>query len=86
MPFNIENLRKLKRTSIGHNTITSVSLTSINCTSAEDLQQLFNFIAQGIDIVGGIQQLAFARFPPTIKLDRSSLDQLIAKTQNLHEQ
>ena len=59
MAFNIENLRKLKRTSIGHNPITAVSLASINCTSNEDLQQLFAFIAQGIDNVGGLHKLTF---------------------------
>ena len=54
MAFSIENLRKLKRTSIGHNPITAVTLSSINCTSGEDLQQLLTFIAQGIDNVGGL--------------------------------
>ena len=54
MAFSIENLRKLKRTTIGHNPITAVTLSSINCTSGEDLQQLLTFIAQGIDNVGGL--------------------------------
>ena len=45
MAFSIENLRKLKRQHIGHNSITSVSLTGLSCTTAENLQQLIQFIA-----------------------------------------
>ena len=83
MAFSIESIRKLKRTAIGHNPITSVSFNGISCTSQEDLKEFIAFLAQSIDVNAGLHQLSFNRFPDTIKMDEHTLDQLTAKTHNL---
>jgi len=38
MAFSLESMRKLKRSSVGHNPITSISFNGISCTSQEDLK------------------------------------------------
>ena len=77
--FSLDKLHRLKISKLGHNPVVAVTLSGISCSSSQVLNDLIKFVAQSITNFN-FAQLVLNRFPADLKLERRSLNQLVAKS------
>ena len=82
MLWSAEALRKLKLENVGHSTVTSISLSGINCSTSKELNEVIETIIPYI-APSGLQSLTLNRLPPKLLIESEVLDKLVQKSQNL---
>lgn len=82
MQWSRENFMKQKRDAIGHNLVSSFSLSNIDCSSKQVLDELFEYLGESVGRLG-FESVSMSHFATGLDLSQQTVDLIVSKTKDI---